>query len=335
VGHVTARETLTPHAWALTIESVRRGQLTWNDETAAVMFACADCGLCQAHCVTDQPLPDAIAAARADIVRQGHAPAAVIDVARQRQSVPAATAFPRAARALFAGAAGGGDALVEASAAARLLEAAGVSASVAGQGWSTGSTASSLGLMDEAIREARALVDAVQAAGIRELLVLRPEDRWTFESVYPTRLGVTWPADVAVIEVSTVLADAHAGGALPIAHRAGLTAAYHDPCHAPRLPDGRTGPRRLLAAVLGAAPVRELFWRADRAHPCGAVGGLAVTHPEIARRLTAARLDAAALTGAALLVTEDPVCLAELRRHAAPPLEVAGLFSLVAAQLGA
>jgi len=28
VGRVTSRETLTPHAWALTIESVKRGQLT-------------------------------------------------------------------------------------------------------------------------------------------------------------------------------------------------------------------------------------------------------------------------------------------------------------------
>jgi Fe-S-cluster-containing hydrogenase component 2 len=42
VGHVTHRETLTPHAWALTIESVARGQLSWNAETSGVMYACAD-----------------------------------------------------------------------------------------------------------------------------------------------------------------------------------------------------------------------------------------------------------------------------------------------------
>ena len=60
VGHVTARETYTPHAWALLIESVARKQIAWNRESADVMFACADCGLCQAHCATDQPLPDAL-----------------------------------------------------------------------------------------------------------------------------------------------------------------------------------------------------------------------------------------------------------------------------------
>src|SRR5262245_26975030 len=77
VGHVSHRETYTPHAWALTIESVKRGQLEWNDESVSVLYACADCGLCQAHCATDQPLPDAIAQARAEVVAAGKAPAAV------------------------------------------------------------------------------------------------------------------------------------------------------------------------------------------------------------------------------------------------------------------
>ena len=61
VGHVTQRETLTPHAWALTIDvGASAGPLTWSPDAADVLYACADCGLCQAHCVTDQPLPDAI-----------------------------------------------------------------------------------------------------------------------------------------------------------------------------------------------------------------------------------------------------------------------------------
>src|SRR6476660_8468226 len=83
VGLVTSRETLTPHAWALTIESVKRGQLSWNRETADVMYACADCGLCRSHCVTDQPLPDAIVEARAEIVRRGVAPAVVAEIDRK------------------------------------------------------------------------------------------------------------------------------------------------------------------------------------------------------------------------------------------------------------
>src|SRR5690349_15083160 len=80
VGHVTARETYTPHGWALLIDSAKRGTIAWTDETVAALYACADCGLCRAHCITDRPLPDAIAAARAELVAQGKAPAAVMEL---------------------------------------------------------------------------------------------------------------------------------------------------------------------------------------------------------------------------------------------------------------
>jgi Fe-S oxidoreductase len=77
VGHVTARETLTPHGWALTIDAVKRGHIAWTDETIDVLYACADCGLCRAHCITDRPLPEAITAVRAELVAKGQAPAIV------------------------------------------------------------------------------------------------------------------------------------------------------------------------------------------------------------------------------------------------------------------
>jgi len=85
VGHVTHSETLTPHGWALTIASVKRGTLKWNEETAGVLYSCADCGLCRAHCITDRPLPEAIAAARAEVVNAGAAPAAVYELNEKLQ----------------------------------------------------------------------------------------------------------------------------------------------------------------------------------------------------------------------------------------------------------
>lgn len=41
------------------------------------LYTCADCGTCQSHCVTDQPLPAAVALARAEVAEQGLAPAAL------------------------------------------------------------------------------------------------------------------------------------------------------------------------------------------------------------------------------------------------------------------
>ncbi len=80
VTRVTFNEATSPHGWALEIASVRRGLLEWNAETTNLLYQCADCGLCNAFCVTDQPLPQAIVAARAEVVAGGHAPASVAAV---------------------------------------------------------------------------------------------------------------------------------------------------------------------------------------------------------------------------------------------------------------
>src|SRR5215207_2364773 len=80
VTRVTFNEATSPHGWALEIASVRRGLLDWDAETTDRLYQCADCGLCQSFCVTDQPLPDAIVAARAEVVAAGRAPANVAEV---------------------------------------------------------------------------------------------------------------------------------------------------------------------------------------------------------------------------------------------------------------
>jgi Fe-S oxidoreductase len=345
VGHVTARETLTPHAWALTIESVRRGQLAWNRETAAVMYACADCGLCQAHCVTDQPLPDAVVAARAEIVRAGAAPEAVrayreqIAGNRERSArdvfsaappeKPSRALVPRAVFVGDAGASHGGDL----AAALRLLEAAGLPAATFGDGQSTGLVASSLGLTHEAAEQARDVVAGVIASGVAQVLVLGPADKWTFEHVYPVRLGVQWPGDVSITEVTMALADALDDGRLRVGRGDALGAAYHDPCHGPRIRRDASAPRRLLAAMSADDHRPELFWREERAHPCGAIGGLPLTQPEIARELALARCRDAAAAGAGLLVTDDPACASHLARHAGDTVRVQGLYALLAGRL--
>ncbi len=340
VGHVTARETLTPHAWALTIESVKRGQLDWNRETADVMYACADCGLCRAHCVTDQPLPDAIVAARAEIVRRGLAPPNVIEFENMLRAHPGAKrgTSPGApvrtgASALFFGGQGRDQRESAVDAAITLLRAIGIDVFPICQTRASGLSVSALGLTESAGRMGRAVIEEVIASGARDLYVLTPADRWTFEYVYPQRLGIEWP-DVAVHEVTEVLARALSDGRLTLdPGRADEPYAYHDPCHSPRLATERAAPRTLLAAVLGAESARELFWRGQRAHPCGATGGLEFTHLEIARRLADARIDDCERAGARVLFTEDPTCLAHLRVNGRTGVAVRGLYELLAQRL--
>jgi len=417
VGHVTARETLTPHGWALTIASVKRGAIGWNDETVDVLYACADCGLCRSHCITDRPLPDAIAATRAELVKIGKAPAIVgvlnerllrsgsvyagsieasaatdspvartsearLDVKKNELSggpafsgpvsgaassggagsgaaasgaaasggaVSGAAVSGRAASSavgagsgvgLFVGDAGRYLGAREISAVTRLLAAIGVVPVLVGSGRSNGVVASSLGLVDTAVSLGRGVLGEVAASGCRELLVLTPEDRFAFEGLYRDRLGLVWPADVAIRDVTSLLAEALAGGRLsfqgPGHGEASLAApayVYHDPCHTARVERDDAAPRRLLAAALGPGLARNPFWRERRAHPCGAIGGLQFTQPAIAAKLADARLADARAAGASWLITDDPGCAHHLRSRPQQDITVLGFYELLADRL--
>lgn len=339
VGHVTRRETLTPHGWGMLIASERRGVVSWTPDVVDAMYGCADCGLCQAHCATGQPLPDAIAAARALIVASGQAPQAVValhegllkgsaeaGVAGRRSDAPASS---ETALFLGEGAIAGDDTV---SAVVRLLDAIGLRPALVAEGRPNGHLASSLGYPDTAAGQARAVVADVEASRCREVLVLAPADRFAFERLYGERLGVPWPEGVVVREVSTVLAEALAAGRLRLeASDDPRPWAYHDPCHSARIARDHAAPRALARAVLANAPECRMFWREQRAHPCGATGGLDVVQPAIAARLAAARFADAARAGARLLVTEDPACLRHLRASAPEDGVVTSLYEVLAA----
>ena len=87
VTTVTHNEITSPHGWGTLISSVSRGLLSWNDDSVDRLYQCADCGMCRSHCVTDQPLPLAINASRANVVAENKAPAAVVDPSAVRNSL--------------------------------------------------------------------------------------------------------------------------------------------------------------------------------------------------------------------------------------------------------
>lgn len=352
VGHVTHRETLTPHGWGLTIASKRRGLLDWNASSVEAMYSCADCGCCRAHCVTDQPLPNAIAAARADIVAQGLAPEAVYEVGRvmSEWGNPYAATPPTAVVGLGEVALFVGDAAAflwptALDAALLLLRSIGVDPVTIGVGRNNGYLASSLGLPDTARSLAEANLADLKASDARELLVLTPGDYWTFAQLYRERLDLEWPTSVSggvIKEVIVLLAQALQEGALQLQQATeGVPWAYVDPTHSARVtpvaglrPDNARydAPRKLLAAVM-PIPSRELFWRRERSHPVGDTA-LRFANPHIADLLTWARLEDAAKAGVELLVSEDPSTLAVLNAHAPRfGLRVQGLYELLVAHL--
>lgn len=340
VGHVTRRETLTPHGWGLTIASVQRGLLVWNQDTLSVLYSCADCGTCRAHCVTDQALPDAIAATRAEVAAQNLAPAAVYEVhkALQEWSNPYEKQVPEIVKgqaeiALFVG----DDAKylwpAALESALKLLETVGVKPVLIGVGRSNGYLASSLGFPETAKMLVQTTLNELKASGTRRMLVLTPGDHYVFDRFLNERLEGEWPQGVELQEVVSLLDEKFTADLLKFKSSDDKRPyAYIDPTHSLRIPARYDAPRRLLAGVMSTAG-RELFWRKERAHPCGN-GALQFTNPHISDHLTYARLADAQEAGAQIIVTEDPGCLSHLNRHAGRfGLHIQGLYELLADHL--
>jgi Fe-S oxidoreductase len=333
-------EALTPHGWALMIASVRRGLLSWNEETVDRLYSAPDGGNSRAHCVTNQPLPEAIAATRAQVAAQQLAPAEAyeVDDLLQEWGNPYGENAPQPPGgqgdvALFVG----DDAHYlepqTVQAALSLLRALDVEPVLIGVGRNNGFMASSLGFPDTACALAQATLDELAASTAQQLLVLSPGDYFTFNQLYPERLDISWPQDVGVQEISAFLAAKLDQGALQFEPlQSNQPYAYIDPTHAVRVPARHDAPRALAASVL-SSNARELFWRRERSHPAGNTA-LQFTKPVIAGRLTQARLEDAREAGAELLLTDDPGTLHHLKRHAPEmDLSVQSLYELLAANL--
>ena len=340
VGHVTRMETLTPHGWGLIIASVKRGMLTWDQGALDVLYSCADCGTCRAHCVTDQPLPDAITATRAEVASLNLAPVNVIEVhnALKKWGNPYQEQVPEMASgqaevALFVG----DDARYlwpsALESAIKLLEAVDVKPVLIGVGRNNGYLASSLGFPDTARELMQATLGELKAANARRLLVLTPGDYYAFDRLLKERLELEWPQGIELQDVVSLLDEKNKAGILKFKASAGQDpSVYVDPNHSLRVPARFDAPRNLLA---GVTPVdgRELFWRKERTHPCGN-GALQFTSPHISDHLAYSRLADAKKTGAQVIVTEDPGCLSQLDRHASRfGLRVQGLYELLADHL--
>ncbi|MFN8455501.1 MAG: (Fe-S)-binding protein [Anaerolineae bacterium] len=162
VTHVTRSEVTSPHGWALLIASTRRGLAEWNQETVGILYHCADCGMCRAHCVTDQPLPLAINASRAEVVAQGAAPAKVSELRQKFQQwgnayveVAPAPVSGTGETALLVGPIAHHFQRSTVEAAQKLLAAAGVEAVPIALGRESPYMANTMGLIEEARQLAR------------------------------------------------------------------------------------------------------------------------------------------------------------------------------------
>ncbi len=334
MGNLTLLETYTPHGMALVATSEERDLIGWNEETVNIMFSEVDGGNSRAHCVFSQPFEESIAAMRARLVEAGFAPDGVLAAQHQlvtyqnpyepQSPAPSST---EGEVALFVGDAAAYLWPSAVPAALSLLQKAGLDPVLVGSGRNNGLIAHSLGYPELAKELLQATLDEIENSGAKTLLVLSAGDAYAFTSGMEERLGLAMPDGVEVIEVGQFLLREEL---LAAAGREGQEAtAYVDPTHAVRLPDRHEWARTLAAAAAGS-DLLELFWRRDRAQPAGSTY-LQFSSPEMAEKVTRARLADAQRSGARRLLCEDPATLYQLSLYAGDyDLEVAGLFEELA-----
>jgi Fe-S oxidoreductase len=334
IGHVTSNETLTPHGIALTVASQRRGLIDWTPETISIIYSEPDAGNNRAHCITDQPLPAAIAAVRAQLVDEKLAPDVIYSVHADLQKWNT----PFAEKEITPTAETGEVALLLSDEATylwdnieddvtKLLDAVDIKPAIIGRGRSTGYLASSLGFPQTAIDQATRLLDELATTGAETLIVLSPGDFFTINQLYQERLGVSLPEDIKLVCLTDLLADNMVEGKLAFSKSDNSEIyAYLDATHAVRVPQSFDAPRQLLDTLMDS-DCKELFWRKDRAHPVGSTA-LQFTQPQLADQLTHARLQDAKNSGAKIIFCEDPASLHQLARFADDyQLQVKGLYA--------
>ena len=338
--YITHLETHSPHGIALLIAAVERGQLQWNQEIIDVLYSDPDGGNSRAHCVTDQPLPDAIALIRGEIVKKNLAPKVVyeLDNSFRTWKTPFKDKEPEDNSGI------GKDALFVGDEAQylwpdtvpyaiKMLDACSVDPILIGAGHNSGFLASSLGLIETARELANYILKVLADGGVERLFVLSPGDYFTFTKVFPERLDIAWPTSLQVIEVIQFLDEQYNAGNIQFQTKDEIDPyAYVDPTHAVRVPERHHAPRNLLHAVMNGQS-KELFWRCERAHPVGSTA-LQFTNPELAHQFTCYRFKDAQNSGAQLLICEDPGTLSKLQEVSkSSGIRLKGMYELLAEQL--
>ena len=340
VAHVTRSETYSPHGWGLTIASIRRDLLDLDDETIDVIYSCADCGTCRSNCVTDQPLPSAIATMRAVITNKDLTPKTVREVHDKLKKWdnpygerPSEEPSNESDVALFVGDHAHFLSPTLIKSVVKLLNAVGVEPALIGVGRNNGYLASSLGYPELSATLMLQTLDELEAINPKSMLVLTPGDYYTFNQMHEERNGLKWPDDVDLQEVIPYLGQCLTAGTIGFKLLNGsVPYAYVDPTHSVRVPERFDAPRQLLDAAM-KSPRVELFWRRERTHPSGD-GALQYTQPQLASHLAYSLLGDVAASGARKIVTEDPAALSQLMNYSKRfNLDGKNLYELLAEQL--
>jgi Fe-S oxidoreductase/nitrate reductase gamma subunit len=187
----------------------------------------------------------------------------------------------------------------------QLLRDAGVRFAVLGaQESCTGDSARRLG--DEFLFQERAtaVIETLNASGVRKIVTACPHCLNTLQNEYP-QFGGSYEVE----HHSQLLARLVESGRLRRTGPSSGPTTFHDPCYLARVNGEVRAPRALLASADGSQALNELPRHGAHTSCCGAGGGRMWFEEPRQQRVSALRAQEAASTGAETLVTACPFCL--------------------------
>ncbi len=212
----------------------------------------------------------------------------------------------------------------------RLLQAAGVSFGTLGEAEPCcGDAAYALGQHDYLQQIIETNTNQFREAGVGAIVTVSPHCYDMFLNHYPAADGFR------PLHYTQYLAELIAGGRLRFEHPYAAKVTFHDPCYLGRRNDVYDPPRQVLAAIPGLDIV-EMPRSRDDALCCGGGGGRMWMDTKAGERFSDLRTREATDTGADVLVTACPHCIACLEdslKQSGSAMRVMDVAELAAAAL--
>jgi len=193
-----------------------------------------------------------------------------------------------------------------------------------------GDAAYGLGQQDYVRRIVEANVELFAQRGVQTLVTTSPHCYDMFRNQYPAEAGLQ------PLHYSQYLASLIEDGRLHFERPFEARVTFHDPCYLARRNEATEAPRQVLSAIPGLELV-EMARSGEGTLCCGGGGGRMWMETQAGERFADLRVQEAAGTGAELLVTTCPHCVACLEdavKVTGRDLRIVDLAELAAAALG-
>jgi Fe-S oxidoreductase len=342
---VSGWESDTPRGKGLLLSRILKGHATYDSDFVQTIYRCCLCGVCHSWCVGGYNMPEAILAARRDIVDQAREPSEAqqikaniletgnpfgLPAVDRFKAIQDGTPFKETADVVYYV---GCDVAYHqpeiANTFTSILSRSRVNFTLLKNETSSGKPLTVLGYCREAADIARRLAAHVRSTGCRLLVTTCPSSYDAFKKDYGTLFE-----GIEVLHATEYIARLMQQGVVSPEAKLQHSVALHDSDYLCRYNGVCDEPRQVLQSIPGVA-LREMSWTRDKAHSCGEVGGVfSLMFPELGERLPRRLLDEAKCTGAQILATTCPVTKRALIAVNETDMEIRDVVEVFAESLG-